>query len=113
MEPLEIRQGRAGAVQKISEVWWEGRHHKIPEPPISPSIKPSSGCHVPAIWLGREWPTSSGSDAPEDSVDVVVSKVAKEGVALAIWLVEKLKAGEMQVKIATKADIRLSRNCRG
>jgi hypothetical protein len=30
MEPLSIRRGLAGAVQKFGEVWWGGRHHEIP-----------------------------------------------------------------------------------
>jgi hypothetical protein len=46
-----------------------------------------------------------GSDTPEDTADIVFSKVAKEGVDLAQWLVEKLKAGEMQVKVAAKVDL--------
>jgi CRISPR/Cas system endoribonuclease Cas6 (RAMP superfamily) len=46
-----------------------------------------------------------GSDMPDESVDLVFSKVAKEGVDLAQWLVGKLKAGEMQVKIAAKLDL--------
>ena len=28
--PLQIRQERAGAVQKLYEVWSEDRHHEIP-----------------------------------------------------------------------------------
>jgi hypothetical protein len=60
-------------------------------------------------WL-KTHPTESydvliGSDAPEDTADIVFSKVAKEGVDLAQWLVEKLKAGEMQVKAAAKVDL--------
>ena len=46
-----------------------------------------------------------GSDTPDESVDVVFSKVAKEGVDLAQWLVGKLKVGEMQVKVAAKLDL--------
>jgi hypothetical protein len=46
-----------------------------------------------------------GSDTSDESVDVVFSKVAKEGVGLAQWLVEKLKAGKMQVKVSAKADL--------
>jgi hypothetical protein len=30
IDPLQIRQERAGAVQKLYEVWSEGRHHEIP-----------------------------------------------------------------------------------
>jgi hypothetical protein len=29
IDPLQIRQERAGAVQKLYEVWSEGRHHEI------------------------------------------------------------------------------------
>jgi hypothetical protein len=43
-----------------------------------------------------------GSDTPNEAGDVVFSKVAKEGVNLAKWLVEKIKAGGMQIKVTVK-----------
>jgi hypothetical protein len=46
-----------------------------------------------------------GSDTPDEAEDIVFSIVAKAGVDLVHWLVEKIKAGEMQVKIAAKTDI--------
>jgi hypothetical protein len=60
-------------------------------------------------WL-KTHPTDTydvllGSDTPDEAGDVVFSKVAKEGVGLAQWFVEKLKAGEMQVKVSAKLDL--------
>jgi hypothetical protein len=60
-------------------------------------------------WLNTH-PTDSyqvllGSDTPEDSVDVVFSKVATEGVDLAKWLAEKLQQGEMQIHVAPKVEL--------
>ena len=46
-----------------------------------------------------------GSDTPDEAEDIVLSVVAKTGVDLVHWLVEKLKGGEMKVKIAAKTDI--------
>ena len=34
IDPLEIRQGRAGAGQKFDEVWWDGRHREMTQPPM-------------------------------------------------------------------------------
>jgi hypothetical protein len=47
MEPLWIRQRQAGAGQKIAEVWWGGRYHEIPSPPIPLQKSP----HLAAIFL--------------------------------------------------------------
>ncbi len=60
-------------------------------------------------WL-KTHPTDTydvllGSDTPDEAGDLVFSKVAKEAVDLAQWLIEKLKAGEMQVKVAAKANL--------
>ncbi len=60
-------------------------------------------------WL-KTHPTGSyivllGSDTPDDAVDVVFAKVANEGFALVQWVVEKLKAGEMEIKVAPKAEL--------
>ena len=46
-----------------------------------------------------------GSDTPEDAVDVLFAEVTKEGVSLARWLTEKLKAGEVQIHANTKIEI--------
>jgi hypothetical protein len=34
IDPLQTRQERAGAVRKLGDVWWEGRHHEITQPPM-------------------------------------------------------------------------------
>ena len=34
IDPLQTRQGRAGAVRKLGEVWWGGRYHEITQPPM-------------------------------------------------------------------------------
>jgi hypothetical protein len=34
INPLQTRQEQVGAVWKLGEVWWEGRHHKITQPPM-------------------------------------------------------------------------------
>jgi hypothetical protein len=60
-------------------------------------------------WL-KTHPTEAydvllGNETPDEAGDVVFSKVVKEGADLAQWLVEKLKAGEMQVKVAAELDL--------
>jgi hypothetical protein len=46
-----------------------------------------------------------GSDMPDESVDLVFSKVATEGVDLTKWLAEKLQRGEMQINVNTKVEL--------
>jgi hypothetical protein len=46
-----------------------------------------------------------GSDTPVDSSEVVFTKVASEGVDLAKWVVDKIQAGEMELKVNTKIDL--------
>ena len=60
-------------------------------------------------WI-KTRPTDSyriliGSDTPEDVVDVVFAKVTKEGHALAQWVVEKIDAGELQIRVAPKVEL--------
>jgi AAA domain, putative AbiEii toxin, Type IV TA system len=47
INPLQTRQERAGAVRKLDEVWWEGRHHEITSPPRPLQLSPQP----PAIFL--------------------------------------------------------------
>ena len=46
-----------------------------------------------------------GSDTPDDSLDVLFAKVTKEGVDLAQWLVKKIDAGELNIKVNKKIEI--------
>jgi hypothetical protein len=34
IDPWRTRQERAGGVRKLDEVWWEGRHHEMTQPPM-------------------------------------------------------------------------------
>jgi hypothetical protein len=34
IDPLQTRQERAGAVRKLGEVWWGGRHDEMTQPPM-------------------------------------------------------------------------------
>ena len=45
------------------------------------------------------------SDTPENASDIVFAKVANEGIDLAQWVVEKIKSGEMEVKVSAKAEL--------
>ncbi len=45
--PLQTRQGRAGVVLKIGEVWWGGRHHEIRQPLVPLQLSP----RLAAIFL--------------------------------------------------------------
>ena len=47
IDPLQTRQEGAGAFRKSGEVWWEGRHQEIRQPPIPLQLSP----HLPAIFL--------------------------------------------------------------
>jgi hypothetical protein len=47
IDPLQTRQERAGAVRKLGEVWWGGRHHEMTQPPMPLQLSP----HLAAIFL--------------------------------------------------------------